>query len=392
MTRVALVIGKWYPQTGGGIVHVDELASRLTTDHGCEVEIFTKWTAPDNERQVPDEVRLTQIAGTDTSYRLLNELRYTRGVVDQIRTKEFDIVHAHTNTATFPLQIVRLLDDAKTVLTVHGADLDLSVTFTGSKLDYLYTAVRRTILERFRYDGVISVSNELANVLSQHHGTVQYIPNGVDIDAFPGPSGYGNKELLFVGRLRPKKNPTDIVESMQYVTEIHPTAQLHIVGEGPFQNEVIQAVQRLNLEDNVTVHGFVDDAELKHLYEQCSLFVLPSDWEGHPLVLMEAWASGQLVVGTDVAGIREFVTEGFGELIPLNDPEALGKTISNLLQNPDALERHGSDARNFVDAQYSWDVTVKETYNLYAELLNNNGEALTQQLSSPYERTKSMRR
>lgn len=392
MTRVALVNGNWYPQTGGGIVHVDELASRLTTVHGCEVEIFTKWTAPENDRQVPEGPTLTQIPGTATTYRLLNELRYTRGVADQIRTKKFDIVHAHTNTATFPLQIVRLLDDAKTVLTVHGADLDLSVTFTDSKLDYFYTGVRRTILQRFRYDGVISVSNELAEVLSQHHETVRYIPNGVDTDSFPEPSGYGNKDLLFVGRLRPKKNPTDIVEAMQCVTETHPTARLHIVGEGPLQDEVLHVVQRLNLEENVTVHGFVDDAKLKNLYERCSIFVLPSDWEGHPLVLMEAWASGQVVVGTDVEGIREFVTEGIGELIPLNEPEALGTTISNLLINSDALERRGSDARNFVDAQYSWDATVQETYDLYAELLNNKEEANTQQISGVSERNKIMRK
>jgi len=392
MTRLALVNGNWYPQTGGGIVHVDELASRLIRDHGCEVEIFTKWTAPENERKIPDGATLTQIPGTDTRYRLLNELRYTRGVVDQIRTKDFDIVHAHTNTSTFPLQIIRLLDDAKTVLTVHGADLDLAVTFTGSKLDYVYTAVRRTILQRFRYDGVISVSNELAEVLSQHHETVRYIPNGVDIDYFPEPSGYATKELLFVGRLRPKKNPTDIVEAMEYVTETHPTARLHIVGEGPLQDEVLHAVRRLNLEENVTVHGFVEETELKNLYERCPIFILPSDWEGHPLVLMEAWGSGQIVVGTNVEGIREFVIEGFGELIPLNDPEALGTTISNLLENPDALERRGSDARNFVDAQYSWDVTVQQTYDLYAELLNNNGETHTKQLSGPSERTETMRR
>jgi len=392
MTRVALVNGNWYPQTGGGIVHVDELASRLISDHGCEVEIFTKRTAPENEKQTPDGATLTQIPGTDTRYRLLNELRYTRGVVDQLRTKDFDIVHAHTNTSTFPLQIIPLLDDAKTVLTVHGANLDFSVTFTGSKLDYLYTTVRRIILQRFRYDGVISVSNELADILSQHHETVRYIPNGVDIEAFPEPSGYGNKDLLFVGRLRPKKNPTDIVAAMQYVTEIHPTAGLHIVGEGPLRNEVLQAVQRLNLEENVTVHGIVDDAELRRLYEQCSLIVLPSDWEGHPLVLMEAWASGQVVVGTDVEGIREFVNDEFGELIPLNAPEELGTTISNLLENPDALKRRGSDARAFVDAQYSWDVMAQQTFDLYAELLNNNEEGHSHQLSGTSERKEAMQK
>ena len=125
MTRVALLNGNWYPQTGGGIVHVDELARRLVADHGCEVDIITKRTAPEGDRRVPDGASLVQIAGTDSSFRLLNELRYTSGVVNYVRQREFDIVHAHTNTATFPLQVVGLLDNARTVLTVHGANLDL---------------------------------------------------------------------------------------------------------------------------------------------------------------------------------------------------------------------------------------------------------------------------
>ncbi len=388
MTRVALLNGNWYPQTGGGIVHVKELAKRLVSNYGCDVDIITKWTAPESDQQVPDGVSLIQISGTDSSNRLLNEFRYTRGVIDHVRDEEFDIVHAHTNTATFPLQLIRLLDDAKTVLTVHGANLDLSVTFTGSVLDYAYTAIRRTILQRFQYDAVISVSSELAEILAPHHERVEFIANGVAVDEFPEPSGYGEKELLFVGRLRPKKNPIDIVEAMQYVTENHPKSRLHIVGEGPLYDDVTQAVEQFQLEDNVIVHGFVNDASLQQLYERCSLFVLPSDWEGHPLVLMEAWASGQLVVGTDVEGVREFVAEGYGELVPLNNPRALGKTLSDLLSDPDAIEALGTEARSFVNSEYSWSVTVEQTYRLYRELLERE-DADSQQVSGT-SRTKEM--
>lgn len=386
MTKIALLNGGWYPQTGGGIVHVDELASRLAAEHGCNVDIITKWTAPEHERRVPEGANLIQVPGTGTSYRLLNELRYTRGVIGHVRKNEFDIVHAHTNTATFPLQILRVLDGAKTVVTVHGADLDLSVTFTGSKLDYVYTAVRRTILQRFQYDAVISVSSELADVLAPHHDTVRFIANGVDVDAFPEPKGYGKKEFLFVGRLRPKKNPTDIIRAMQHVTDNHPMTTLHIVGEGPLYDEVAQAVKQFGLENNVTVHGFVNEATLEQLYERCSLFVLPSDWEGHPLVLMEAWASGQPVVGTDVEGIREFVTEGYGELVPLNDPEALGETLSELLSNPDTVESWGNKAREFVSAEYSWDATAEQTYRLYKELLEEDSVTESQQITKTLEK------
>jgi glycosyltransferase involved in cell wall biosynthesis len=370
--QVALLNGNWYPQTGGGIVHVKELANRLARDHGATVDIITKRTSrseADETDRLADGVRLIQVSHTDTASRVLNELRYTQAAVSRVRRGSYDIVHAHTNTATFPLQLLRVIDDGATVLTVHGAQLDLSVTFTGSALDTVYTHIRRLILTRFSYDAVISVSNELAEVLVPSHETVRYIPNGVDITAFPEPNGYGGKQILFVGRLRPKKNPTDVIQAMQYVTEHHPEATLHIVGEGPLADTVATAVEQYDVTDNVIVHGFVDEETLHRLYQECSVFVLPSEWEGHPLVLLEAWASGQVVIGTEVEGIREFIAEGVGETVPLNSPQRIGEILVELFASSSDLETKGKAARRFVAEKYSWDATVKQTYDLYCDLL-----------------------
>jgi glycosyltransferase involved in cell wall biosynthesis len=370
--NVALLNTNWYPQTGGGIVHVEELAKRLGRDHGCDVDILTQETSCDpveGKSRFPDGVSLTQISGTDSRFRIANELRYTVGVLNHVRGSDYDIVHAHTNTATFPLQFLRFSDEVKTLLTVHGAHLDLSVTFTGSALDYVYTAVRRVILKHFDYDALISVSSELSDVLSPYHENVHFIPNGVNVEEFPEPGEYEEKSILFVGRLRPKKNPQDLVRAMTVVLDEHPDATLDIVGEGPLYDEIKQLTDQLSVSDNVIIHGFVDEQTLYDLYNRCSVFVLPSDWEGHPLVLMEAWASGQPVVGSNVEGIREFVSEGYGELVPLNDSEALGETLSELFVDMDALEELGVDARSFVESEYSWNTTVDQTYRLYRELL-----------------------
>lgn len=371
--QVALLNGNWYPQSGGGIVHVEELANRLATNHGAAVDIIAKQTSiaeDDETERLADGVRLIQVSYTDTSSRVLNELRYTQAAVQQVRQGSYDIVHAHTNTAAFPLQVLRLIDKGATILTVHGAQLDLSVTFTGSALDTVYTHIRRLILTRFTYDAVISVSSELAEVLAPSHKTVRFIPNGVDVSEFPDPAGYGDKQILFVGRLRPKKNPTDVIQAMQYVEEQHPDAILHIVGEGPLHETVTAAVDEFDVAENVVIHGFVDEDTLQQLYQQCSVFVLPSDWEGHPLVLLEAWASGQVVVGTEVEGIREFIAEGYGETVPLNDPQSLGESLTRLLASPSKLETRGRTARNFVAEEYSWDTTVAQTYDLYCELID----------------------
>jgi glycosyltransferase involved in cell wall biosynthesis len=144
----------------------------------------------------------------------------------------------------------------------------------------------------------------------------------------------------------------------------------HIVGEGPLRDDVTEAVERLQLGENVTVHGFIDDSMLKRLYKRCSLLILPSDWEGHPLVLLEAWASGDLVIGTDVEGIREFLADGYGELVPVNDPEALGRAVITYFSKTETIKMIGTEAQSFVRSEYSWDSTVAQTYRVYEELLN----------------------
>jgi glycosyltransferase involved in cell wall biosynthesis len=199
---------------------------------------------------------------------------------------------------------------------------------------------------------------------------VEYLPNGVDVDAFPVPGpGPASDELLFVGRLRPKKNPDDIVRALPRVRQTHPGAVVHLVGTGTLRERLAELVDDRGLSEAVRIHGRVSDGQLQKLYRRCSVFVLPSDWEGHPLVLLEAWASGMVVVGTDVEGIREFVQDtDYGELVPLGDEIQLAETITSLLSHPEQTATRGRRAREYVAENYDWDATAHRTYDLYQSL------------------------
>ncbi|RLM60006.1 glycosyltransferase, partial [Halorubrum sp. Atlit-26R] len=148
--NIALLTTTWYPDTGGGIIHVKELANRLVDDYDCSVTIITKSGGGNKEAMsdISKSVSIIRIPGTNSRFRPLNELRYTAGVLRHVVKNNYDIVHAHTNTATFPLQILNL-GDYLTVITVHGAQLDLTVTFTDSILDPIYSFTRQLILQRF---------------------------------------------------------------------------------------------------------------------------------------------------------------------------------------------------------------------------------------------------
>lgn len=364
--NVALLSSEWFPNAGGGPVHVREVANRLVTDHGCTVDVITKQSGERGD--LHKEVELLQIPGTDAGPRPFTELLYAIETVRRVRSRDYNVVHAHTNTSTVPSQVIRMIE-APVVFTVHGAQLDLSVTYEGEFVDNIYSVIQRVFLKRFTYDSVVTVSDELTSELTAYHDDVRYVPNGVDASQFPDPANHDSKELLFVGRLRPKKNVSDVVAAMSSVIKSHPNAHFNVVGDGPLREDIEKAVTDRGLDEAVTVHGYVDDRTLSDLYEQSSMFVLPSDWEGHPLVLLEAGASGLPVIGSDVEGIREYVQKGdTGYLFPHGDVDALAETITTVLDDPGRIKTMGNQSLNLVIDEYSWDATVERLHDIYLDL------------------------
>lgn len=367
--EIAQLITNWFPNGGGGAIHVRELGERLAINHDHDVTVLTTQTGDSSAPDI-EGVTVERLPYTGWEVRLVNELTYSSGTLRHLFRSNYDVIHVHSNTATFPLQVYRWLRDTPVVFTVHGSNLDFSVTFTGSFVDRLYSLVSRFIFRRFSYDHLVSVNEELVNRLVELGHDVTHIPNGVDPTAFPSPGNFDSERLLFVGRLRPKKNPLDIVKAMEELVDQYPSAELSLVGDGPLKDTVEDAVSSRGLDDSVTVHGYVSEDRLKQLYAESSVFVLPSEWEGHPLVLLEAWASGMPVLGTDVEGIREFVEEGeTGRLVPVNEPGALSTIASELLDDPGTIERMGRNGLQLVHTKYSWNGVTARTHNLYEQLV-----------------------
>lgn len=363
----------WFPNGGGGAVHVQEVAQRLTEKYDCSVTVYTKRSQDEGqESEYPYEV--DQIRFTDSTIRFINDLVYAVATILYLLRGEYDLIHVHTDAAVFPAKLVRQLSAIPVVFTVHGSNLDFSVTYAGSWIDRVYSSVSRIIFMRFGYDRVISVSQELTQTLLDLGHEVVYIPNGVDTDAMPEPQSFDSKRILYVGRLKPKKNLSDVLIAMEEIQARHPDAELHIVGEGPLKDDLMDMVKEAGLSSSVKMHGYVSSQELRRIYAQAAIFVLPSEWEGHPLVLLEAWASGIPVVGTDVEGIREFITHGeTGYVVPLGSPRSIAETVGPLLEDPERIEEMGREALRVAGEDYSWDDVVDRTYDIYRNLLGLEG-------------------
>lgn len=144
--------------------------------------------------------------------------------------------------------------------------------------------------------------------------------------------------VLAAGRLVPEKGFARLIDAFARLPV--GAAQLVIVGDGPEAEALRRQSETLGLADRVKLVGYV--ADIRPWLDAARLFVLASDFEGYPAVLVEALAAGRPVVATDCTpATRLLHAPGAGMVVPLNDSEALARAISAMLAqsppDPEAL-------------------------------------------------------
>jgi glycosyltransferase involved in cell wall biosynthesis len=165
----------------------------------------------------------------------------------------------------------------------------------------------------------------------------------------------------FIGRLDPVKRVGDLVDAMALCDA---SMHLEIYGDGPQYGLIAQHVADLELESRVVMHGSVPDT--RNALATMDVLVLPSAAEGFGLVLIEAMASGVPIVASDVAGIRDVITnEQNGLLVPVGDVYALATAIKRVLRDKVLRDRLVSNGQATVREKYTWSAVLP----LYGKLL-----------------------
>ena len=141
------------------------------------------------------------------------------------------------------------------------------------------------------------------------------------------------RRILNVGRMNPQKNQILLLEAFARLAQGN-DVQLTILGEGPLRGALEQRVGELGIADRVNMPGFVIDPT--PYYRSADLFVLSSDFEGYPLVLIEAMRCGLAIVSTDcLSGPSEILGNGrFGLLTPCGNVDRLAAAMIEELEAP----------------------------------------------------------
>jgi glycosyltransferase involved in cell wall biosynthesis len=295
-------------------------------------------------------------------------------LVGLLRHGGYDVVHAHGFPGLYWVALAScLVRGPRYVASEHN------VTNRRREWPWL-RPVERWIYGR--YDGIVAVSQEVADALGdwlpRAAGGVHVAHNGVPLAPFGRPPETRAQVrtelgipadrplLLFVGGLHHRKG-ADVL--FRAVASLPPSGfRLLVCGEGESEDDLRALAAELGVSDRVRFLGYCRD--VPGLMAAADLFVLPSRWEGCPMVILEAMAAGLPIVATAVGGVPELIRDGQeGLLVPPDDAVTLAGAIHELLNDPARARRLGRQARTRVEQAFSIDGAAQQMTAVYDELL-----------------------
>lgn len=202
----------------------------------------------------------------------------------------------------------------------------------------------------------------------EHYGIknpVVHLPNFIDLNDF-SPCYEPEDYFIFCGRLVPEKGIRTLIHSMKNVRRSH----LYVAGDGELSNELKDFVQNNDIY-NVTFLGHLSKEKLIPLVQKASFMVTPSEWyENNPMSVIEAFASGTPVIGSDIGGIPELVQHGqTGLLFESGNREQLESCILKLLDDRNKLVHMGKCCRAHVEAKNNPSTHYQRTIALYEQFV-----------------------
>jgi glycogen(starch) synthase len=172
-----------------------------------------------------------------------------------------------------------------------------------------------------------------------------------------------------LGRLTEQKGFDIAVRALRAVVNRFPNVRLTIAGDGPERHNLEQLVSELGLEQVVDFIGWVAPEQVPALLNTATVVIMPSRWEGLPLVALEAALMARPLVVTPVEGLPEVVIhQRTGLLVEKENSEALAEAIGFLLSRPEAAAAMGQAARRHVQAVFSFENCVNAYEAVYRRL------------------------
>jgi glycosyltransferase involved in cell wall biosynthesis len=286
-----------------------------------------------------------------------------------VRARKIQIVHTHLVYAGIVGKLAAAFCGVPVVSTRH---------FTSDPKQNTIPYRMDNWLTRHYASRLIAVSENVRNAVAGERWLdprkVVVHRNAIDVAAFEAKRPEQDPSAPFVvgtvGRLETPKAHEIFVEAVALLRGRGLDVRGVIAGDGRRRRELEGICAAHGVSEHIRFLGNVAHHDMPALFASFDAFVLSSHWEGLPLVLIEAAASGLPIVATDVGAVKEIVEDGrTGFVVALRDASAIANAVHRLIAEPDMRDSLGKRGRVLAQAEFDISILARKTADLYREIL-----------------------
>jgi glycosyltransferase involved in cell wall biosynthesis len=355
--KILQVTSEIYPNSKGGIGKVVDILSEKLSKKDNDVTVLCS-----NNKSLDNDARRYKLVFYKTRFKIWgNPIGF-----DFLKQnyKKFDVIHLHSHLVfhSFVIAIISKIANIPSVITIHG----LYSQTAPRKISEIWLNTLSRII--FKCSAKIICLTQADSSITKNYVNelkVVVIGNGVNADRFDI-----NKEMLeknfvlFVGRFVRGKGVYEVIEAFNRILNEFKGIKLIMIGSGPEEENIKKIILNLNLQAKIKLMKNVKEEKLIEFYQQTKFLLLPSYTEGLPLVLLEGMSCGSPIITSNIPQLINLI-EGCGLSVEVKNVNNLVEAMSKLLKDEELRIHFRKNARKKIEEEYSWDVVVDKTIDVY---------------------------
>jgi glycosyltransferase involved in cell wall biosynthesis len=359
---VLMVTPRYFPYLGGTETHVHEVGRRLV-NRGFNITLLT--TAPSTistplpKTEVIEGMRIIRVR----TWLPQHDYYIAPEIYSIISNGRWDLIHCQSCHTFVPLLAMLAAKKAKIpyVVTFHPGGH--SSRFRTRIRPIQWKLLRPLLADASKLIGVSCFDADyFRNLLRLPEEQFCIIPNGATLPSLTHqPSRTSGQSLIVsVGRLERYKGHQRMINALPKIREQRPDTRLLILGTGPYETTLRGLAQKVGVAAHVEIRSIPasDRQTMAEILSQASLVTLLSEFEGHPIAIMEALALRRPVLVTNTSGLQELVEQGLALGVPLNStPEEIAAAALRQIEEPLALKQV---------ALPTWDDCTQQLHGIYS--------------------------
>lgn len=277
------------------------------------------------------------------------------------REEKPDVVHTHLDTIKYAVAAARLAGIKNCVHTVHNVAEKEAEGPVQKAINGLYFSLGWSVPVALSP----LVQRTIRDFYHMGENRIPVVYNGVDLSRCEVKTDYALSQppiLLHIGRFTPQKNHAGLLRAFCRIRSAFPQCRLRLVGDGELLEDTRALARSLGVEEWV---DFLGSRENVHpILKEADVFLLPSEFEGMPMTLIEAMGSALPIAAARVGGVPDMLTDGESALLTDCADAAVAEACIRLLSDQELRRRLGQNALA-ASARFSSEHMARSYENLY---------------------------